>query len=232
MNRNNIKILVVDDEEDIIEFISYNLKKEGFNVRSATNGIRALEVAKEFEPELILLDIMMPEMDGIETCEHIRAVPSLSNCMVAFLTARAEDFSQLAGFSAGADDYITKPVSPRVLISRIEALLNKSVNAGSPVVSSYNGVYAQGDLVIDSEQHLVIAKGNPIEVPKKEFRLLLLLSSKPSRLFTRDEIFQHLWGQKVFVSERTIDVYIKKLRDKIGANRIKTVKGMGYKFIA
>jgi len=230
MIQSNYKILVVDDEEDIVEFVSYNLKKEGFNVSTARNGISAVQIANEFRPHLILLDIMMPEMDGIETCEQIRSIPGLSDTLIAFLTARAEDFSQIAGFSAGADDYITKPIRPKVLISRIMALLKRS---GTIEVSKHgksNGKLSHGNLVIDKERHVILVDGLEIDVPKKEFSLLLLLTSKPARLFTRDEIFQHLWGSEVVVSDRTIDVYIRKLREKIGDNKIKTVKGIGYKF--
>jgi two-component system alkaline phosphatase synthesis response regulator PhoP len=227
---NNYKILVVDDEEDIVEFVSYNLKKEGFNVSTARNGITAVQIAKEFHPHLILLDIMMPEMDGIEACEQIRSIPDLSNTLIAFLTARAEDFSQIAGFSAGADDYITKPIKPKVLISRIIALLKRSIGHETSKSNKLNEKVAYGNLVIDKERHLITVNHKEIDVPKKEFSLLLLLSSKPTRLFKREEIFQHLWGTEVFVSDRTIDVYIRKLREKIGDNRIKTVKGIGYKF--
>ncbi len=230
MIKSNFKILVVDDEEDIVEFVSYNLKKEGFNVSSARNGIAAVQIAREFHPHLILLDIMMPEMDGIETCEQIRAIPALSDTIIAFLTARAEDFSQIAGFSAGADDYITKPIRPKVLISRIMALLKRTGSFEIIKQVKSNGKFFHGSLVVDKERHLIVVDGKEIDVPKKEFNLLLLLTSKPSRLFTREEIFQHLWGSEIVVSDRTIDVYIRKLREKIGDNRIKTVKGIGYKF--
>lgn len=231
MIQSNYRILVVDDEEDIVEFVSYNLKKEGFNVSTARNGLSAVQIAREFKPHLILLDIMMPEMDGIETCEQIRAIPALSDTLIAFLTARAEDFSQIAGFSAGADDYITKPVRPKVLISRILALLKRSGSTSENVKQTRtNEKLSHGNLVIDKERHLIIVDNKEIDVPKKEFSLLVLLTSKPSRLFKREEIFQHLWGNEVFVSDRTIDVYIRKLREKIGDNRIKTVKGIGYKF--
>ncbi len=230
MSNSNFKILVVDDEEDIVEFVSYNLIKEGFTVSTARNGLAAVEIAREFQPHLILLDIMMPEMDGIETCEQIRSIPGLGNTLIAFLTARAEDFSQIAGFSAGADDYITKPIRPKVLISRIQALLKRSTNVET--VKALNPVekLSHGNLFIDKERHMITVDNMEMDMPKKEFSLLLLLSSKPSRLFTRDEIFQHLWGSEVFVSDRTIDVYIRKLREKIGDKRIKTVKGIGYKF--
>jgi len=230
MANSNFKILVVDDEEDIIEFVSYNLKKEGFVVNTARNGLSAVEIAREFRPHLILLDIMMPEMDGIETCEQIRAIPGMTGTLIAFLTARAEDFSQIAGFSAGADDYITKPIRPKVLISRIQALLKRSTNVETTKSLKPVEKLSHGNLVIDKERHMITVDDIEMDMPKKEFSLLLLLSSKPSRLFTRDEIFQHLWGSEVFVSDRTIDVYIRKLREKIGDKRIKTVKGIGYKF--
>jgi two-component system alkaline phosphatase synthesis response regulator PhoP len=226
----NYKVLVVDDEEDIVEFVSYNLKKEGFDVSSASNGLSAVKIAQEFQPHLILLDIMMPDMDGIETCEKIRALPGLSDILIAFLTARAEDFSQIAGFSAGADDYITKPIRPRVLTSRIMALLKRSGSIDIPKLNKTNSKFSYGNLVIDRDRHIISVNNIEIDMPKKEFSLLLLLSSKPSRLFTREEIFTHLWGSEIVVSDRTIDVYIRKIREKIGDNRIKTVKGIGYKF--
>jgi two-component system alkaline phosphatase synthesis response regulator PhoP len=232
MVQNNKKILVVDDDEDIIEFVSYNLKKEGYSVKSSTNGNSAIQIAKEFRPDLILLDIMMPELDGIETCERIRAIPDLSEILIAFLTARAEDFSQIAGFSVGADDYITKPIRPKVLISRIQALLKRI--PASATLEKLNGENKTkyGDLVIDSERHIILKEDSEIEMPKKEFQLLLLLSSKPSRLFTREEIYKHLWSTEIVVSDRTIDVYIRKIREKIGHKHIKTIKGIGYKFVA
>lgn len=226
----NYKVLVVDDEEDIVEFVSYNLKKEGFDVSSASNGLSAVKIAQEFQPHLILLDIMMPDMDGIETCEKIRALPGLSDILIAFLTARAEDFSQIAGFSAGADDYITKPIRPRVLTSRIMALLKRSGSIDIAKQNKTNSKFSYGNLVIDRDRHIISVNNIEIDMPKKEFSLLLLLSSKPSRLFTREEIFTHLWGSEIVVSDRTIDVYIRKIREKIGDNRIKTVKGIGYKF--
>jgi two-component system alkaline phosphatase synthesis response regulator PhoP len=229
---NNSKILIVDDDEDIIEFVSYNLKKEGFNVRSANNGATAIQIAMDFQPHLVLLDIMMPELDGIETCEQIRASPGLADTLIAFLTARAEDFSQIAGFSAGADDYITKPIRPKVLISRIQALLKRTTGVEALKSLSSENSKSYGNLVIDKERHLILVDGEEKDMPKKEFNLILLLSSKPSRLFTREEIFMHLWGPDVLVNDRTIDVYIRKIREKIGDDRIKTVKGVGYKFEA
>ena len=234
MQENFYKILVVDDEEDIVEFVTYNLKKEGFQVNTARNGREAIRVATAFHPHLILLDIMMPEMDGIEACEEIRATPELMDTMVAFLTARSEDYSQIAGFNAGADDFITKPIRPKVLTSRIKALLkrhSKSISSIEPPMASKSD-QEFGDLFIDKERHLIVVNEKQIDLPRKEFNLLLLLTSKPSRVFTRDEIFDHIWGTDVFVSDRTIDVYIRKIREKIGEYRIKTIKGVGYKFQA
>ena len=230
MSVKNYKVLVVDDEEDIVEFVSYNLRKEGFDVDVANNGRSAIKVAKNFQPHLILLDIMMPEMDGIETCEEIRTIPSLSNTLIAFLTARSEDYSQIAGFNAGADDFITKPIRPKVLTSRIKAILKRHDHSESSNKENDKENRNLGNLQIDREKHLVTVSGKAIDLPKKEFNLLVLLTSKPSRVFTREEIFDHIWGSDVFVSDRTIDVYIRKLREKIGMEKIKTIKGVGYKF--
>ncbi|MCF8381715.1 MAG: response regulator transcription factor [Bacteroidales bacterium] len=231
MEYNYNKILVVDDEEDIVEFISYNLIKEGYDVSTAKNGWEAINQAKLFKPHLILLDIMMPEMDGIEACEEIRSIPGLSQTLIAFLSARSEDYTQIAAFNAGADGFIAKPIRPKVLTSTIKALLKRySINHSEKVITSK---YAKvSDVLIDKERHLVTLNGKEIDLPKKEFNLLSLLLSKPSRVFTREEIFDQIWGADVIVSERTIDVYIRKIREKIGVERIKTVKGVGYKFIA
>ncbi|MFW6219054.1 MAG: response regulator transcription factor [Bacteroidota bacterium] len=223
MENANYKILVVDDENDILEFLGYNLRKEGFTVYTANNGKKAIKLTMEVNPHLILLDVMMPEMDGIETCEKIRELPGFADVLIAFLTARAEDYSQIAGFEAGGDDYITKPVRPRVLISRIKALLRR-YGTSLGLIKKY------GPIVIDQEKYIVLKDGMEINLPKKEFSLLLLLTSKPSRVFTRDEIFDTIWGSDVFVGDRTIDVYIRKLREKIGMDVIKTIKGVGYKF--
>lgn len=225
------KILVVDDEEDIVEFVSYNLKKEGYDVNTAKNGREAISQAKLFKPHLILLDIMMPEMDGIEACEEIRSIPELSQTLIAFLSARSEDYSQIAGFNAGADDFIAKPIRPKVLTSRIKALLKRyAISRNEKAEDSKHNIVS--DVIIDKERHVVKVNGKEIDLPKKEFNLLYLLLSKPSRVFTREEIFDHIWGPDIFVSDRTIDVYIRKLREKIGLNRIKTIKGVGYKFEA
>ena len=226
MDNSNIKILLVDDEPDILDFVSYNLKTEGYKVATAASGKSGVAKAKEFKPDLILLDVMMPEMDGIEACDQIRRLPGLENTIIAFLTARGEDYSQVAGFEAGADDYITKPVKPKVLISRLKALLRRRP-APEQVIP---GKMEFSDLIIDPERYHVEIAGNVIELPRKEFELLSLLASKPGKVFTREEIMDRIWGTVVIVGGRTIDVHIRKLREKIGDNRIKTVKGVGYKF--
>lgn len=225
------KVLVVDDDPDIVEFLTYNLQKQGYTVNAANSGINAIESIKSFTPHLVLLDIMMPGMDGIETCEKIREDPKNRNILVVMLTARSEDYSQIAGFNAGADDYITKPVKPKVLLSRLNAIIRRygmreSMNA------SHDQVVRLNDLVIDSEKHIVFKGERELSLPRKEFKLLVLLTSRPSRVFTRDEIFEQLWGSDVFVGDRTIDVYIRKLREKLGDSSIKTIKGVGYKFEA
>jgi len=218
------KILLVDDESDILELIKYNLEKEEFSVQLAFNGRDAITVAKKFRPDLIILDVMMPEMDGVETCIELRKIPELKNVLIAFLTARGEDYSQIAGFEAGADDYITKPIKPRVLVSRVKALLRRTERTENPqVVSSI--------LSIDEERYLAIREGKEIILPKKEFELLKLLLSKPGKVFTRDNIFSEVWGNDAVVGERTIDVHIRKLREKIGDKFISTVKGVGYKLV-
>lgn len=221
------RILLVDDEEDILDFISYNLKKEGYNVYTATNGKEAIEKALEIKPHLILLDVMMPQMDGIETCGEIRKEESLRNCVIAFLTARSEDYSQIAGFDAGADDYISKPIRVKVLISRIKALLKRTDSA----ITDDSSESASG-VVIDRERYLVKLEGEEIILPRKEFELLALLHSKPDKVFSREEIFTKVWGNDVIVGDRTIDVHIRKLREKLGDEYISTVKGVGYKFIS
>ncbi|MBS2096775.1 response regulator transcription factor [Carboxylicivirga linearis] len=232
MDTSNYKILLVDDEPDIIEFIGYNLRKEGFNVFTANNGEEALKVAQAELPELIILDVMMPEMDGIETCEEIKRIPTLKHSIVAFLTARGEDYSQIAGFDAGADDYITKPIKPKVLISRVKALLKRYHPAADdkPTEKSSETI-SIGDLTIDRERYIVINSGEEMVLPKKEFELLLLLVSKPEKVFTRDEIYTSVWGDNIIVGDRTIDVHIRKLREKIGQDHIRTIKGVGYKFV-
>ncbi len=230
MDYNAYKIIVVDDEQDILEFISYNLKKEGFNVYTITNGKSAISLVKEISPHLIILDVMMPEMDGVETCEKIRELPEFENTIIAFLTARSEDYSQIAGFNAGGDDYITKPIKPKVLVSRIKALLKRYGTYHKEEGMDDNSITQLGNLIIDKDKYLVIKEGREINLPKKEFNLLTLLTSRPSKVFTREEIFDRIWGSEVFVGDRTIDVYIRKLREKIGNSNIKTIKGVGYKY--
>ncbi len=224
------KILLVDDEPDITEFIGYNLRREGFHVSVAHNGKSAIETAQDLVPHLIILDIMMPGMDGIETCEKLRNIPALKNAMIVFLTARGEDYSQIAGFAAGGDDYITKPIKPRVLVSRIHALL-KRLNKTNIDQTIEPQTIQIGELLIDRERYTASKSGEDLILPKKEFELLNLLISKPGKVFTRHEIFQLVWGDDVVVGDRTIDVHIRKLREKIGEAHIVTVKGVGYKFI-
>ena len=221
----NIKILVVDDEEDILEFLSYNLRAEGYDVIVADNGILAIELAKQEQPSLIILDVQMPDMDGITTCEKIREISSLKETVVTFLTARSEDYSQIAGFEAGADDYITKPIRPKVLVSRVKALLKRR-----GITQDTNSIIELGDIVIDKEKHLTTYKGQEVIFAKKEFKLLKLLISKPGKVFTREEILEKVWGSDIIVGDRTIDVHIRKLREKLADHYVKTVKGVGYKF--
>jgi two-component system alkaline phosphatase synthesis response regulator PhoP len=221
---NPFKILVVDDENDILEFIQYNLKKEGYDVHLAHNGQEAIEVGKKVKPDLVLLDVMMPVMDGIEACKQMKADKDFAKSFIVFLTARAEEYSEIAGFNAGADDYIAKPIKPRVLISRISAILRRK---NKEVAESKLNV---GDIVIDRETFLVYKGGNKIQLARKEFELLFLLASKPGKVFTREYILEKVWGDEVLVVDRTIDVHIRKLREKIGDEYIGTVKGVGYKF--
>lgn len=227
MKNENIRILLVDDEEDILEIIQYNLTQEGYQVYTAKNGIEAIAKAKKKDPHLIILDVMMPEMDGIEACEILRPTPGLENTIITFLTARGEDYSQLAGFDAGADDYIQKPIRPKVLVSKIKALLRRrkaDTIENEPVRSI-------GELEINREEYKVINKGEELILPRKEFELLLLLTSKPGKVFKRESILEKVWGAEVVVGSRTIDVHIRKLREKIGDVHFTTVKGVGYKFI-
>ena len=233
MSESQTKILLVDDEIDILEFISYNLEKEGYKVYTAQNGAEAIKVAEKTLPDLIILDVMMPEMDGIAACEEIRRIPSLQNSMIAFLTARGEDYSQIAGFDAGADDYITKPIRPKVLVSRVKALLKRTTQPGIQQIAIVENIHTitVGSLVIDKERYLIIQDGNEMILPRKEFELLSLLVSKPGKVFTREEIYYSVWGDNVVVGDRTIDVHIRKLREKIGNDHIKTLKGIGYKFV-
>ena len=226
MSTDVIKILLVDDEPDILEIVGYNLSSGGYRVFTATNGVEAIEVAKKELPDLIILDVMMPKMDGVEACEQIRKIPELSNTIITFLTARSEDYSQVAGFDAGADDYITKPVKPKVLLSKVKGLLRRStIDKGESTAINL------GNLMINRDEYKVVNNGEELVLPRKEFELLSLLASKPGRVFTRDEILNSVWGNEVVVGGRTIDVHIRKLREKVGDDSFKTVKGVGYKFV-
>ena len=226
MNKSDIKILLVDDEPDILEIVGYNLRNEGYQTFTAENGLEAIKSAKKNMPHLILLDIMMPEMDGIEACEKIRKIKSLENVLIAFLTARGEDYSQVAGFEAGADDYITKPIKPKVLISKIKSLLRRLKSEKESEDS-----LKIGDIVIDRDEYVVYKAGEKISLPRKEFELFSLLTSRPGKVFKREVILDTVWGNEVVVGGRTIDVHIRKLREKIGDDYFKTVKGVGYKFV-
>jgi two-component system alkaline phosphatase synthesis response regulator PhoP len=227
MKNQDIKILLVDDEPDILEILSYNLTAEGYQVYTAKNGLEGVEKAKKKHPDLIILDVMMPEMDGIEACEIIRSTEGLEQTLITFLTARSEDYSQVAGFEAGADDYITKPIKPKVLLSKVKALLRRiRKEEGSPAE-----VMKVGKLIINREEYKVINKGEELILPRKEFELLALLASKPDKVFKREVILDKVWGQEVVVGGRTIDVHIRKLREKIGEDHFKTIKGVGYKFV-
>jgi len=225
MENDKIKILVVDDEPDIIQFIEYNLLKEGFQVITANNGKEALEKTKAENPDLLILDIMMPELDGVEVCRKLRNHDDFKDVLITFLTARSEDYSQIAALDIGGDDYITKPIRPRLLISRIKALLRRGKRNGATETE----VIELGGILIDKEKVLVKVEEKVIDLAKKEFELLCLLSSRPGKVFTREEIYRKIWGQDVIVGNRTIDVHIRKLREKIGDNYIKTTKGIGYK---
>ena len=226
MKKKDIVILLVDDEPDILEIVGYNLTQEGYSIVTAENGLKAINQAKKHKPHLIILDVMMPEMDGIEACEKLRAIPELSQSIITFLTARGEDYSQLAGFEAGADDYITKPVKPKVLVSKVKALLRRFRELEDAPKN-----LKLGNLVINREEYKVIKDKKEMLLPRKEFELLALLASKPRKVFKREEILDNVWGNEVIVGGRTIDVHIRKLREKIGNDRFKTVKGVGYKFI-
>lgn len=218
------KILVVDDEADILEFISYNLKKEGYEVFTASNGKEALPIAKKMKPDLILLDVMMPIMDGIETCKRIKADSDFNQTYVVFLTARSEDYSEIEGLDAGADDYIAKPIKPKVLVTRLNAILRRKIKeAASPSIKVK-------DIFIDRESFLIYRGEQKIQLARKEFELLFLLASKPGKVFTRENILEKVWGDEVLVVDRTIDVHIRKIREKLGDEYIGTVKGVGYKF--
>jgi two-component system alkaline phosphatase synthesis response regulator PhoP len=231
MKWSDYKILLVDDEKDILEFLSYNLRNEGFHIFTASNGQEAVQLTREIQPDLILMDVMMPVMDGIEACREIRNIESYENTLVAFLSARGEDYSQIAGFEAGGDDYITKPIKPKVLVSRVKALLKRRRVKIEESVSASENKIVSGELVVDRERYLVLKKGKVIILPKKEFEIISLLISKPEKVFTREEIFERVWGNNIVVGDRTIDVHIRKLREKLGDKYIQTVKGIGYKYV-
>ena len=218
-----MKILIVDDEKDILEFLSYNLEKEGYQVSTALNGVLALDIAKKIKPDLIILDVMMPEMDGISTCSELRKIPETQNSLILFLTARSEEYSELAGFNAGADDYVTKPIKPKLLISRIKALLKRNKNN-----ESSSSIKIE-DIEIDKERHVLMYRGEEIHLARKEFNLLYYLMTVPGKVFTREEIISEVWND-AYVGDRTIDVHVRKIREKTGSNYIKTIKGVGYKF--
>lgn len=225
MKKKDITILLVDDEPDILEIIRYNLEAEGYRVNTADNGQKGVVLAKKLKPQLILLDVMMPKMDGMEACRQIREIPELSDTVIAFLTARGEDYSQIKGFEAGADDYITKPIKPKVLVGRVKALLRRFR------LSETEGQMKHGNLVIDREQYKIFLDSEEMQLPRKEFELLVLLASKPEKVFRREDILDQIWGPGVVVGDRTIDVHIRKLREKIGDEKFLTVKGVGYKFV-
>ncbi|MBX2967227.1 MAG: response regulator transcription factor [Cyclobacteriaceae bacterium] len=219
------KVLVVDDEEPIQELLRYNLEKDGYEVKTAGDGSKAVEIAKRFHPDLVLLDIMMPKMDGVETCRLLREIPQLQKTFIVFLTARAEEYSEVAAFDVGADDYITKPIKPRALLSRIGALFRREVKKAEP-----SGAISIGNLIIDRTSYTVKVDGNEVSLPKKEFELLYFLASNPNKVFSREDLLLNIWGSDVYVLARTVDVHIRKVREKIGEDHITTVKGVGYKF--
>lgn len=223
------KILLVDDEPDILDFLGYNLRKEGYEVFTSNNGRDALGIAKKVLPELIILDVMMPEMDGIETCTEIKSIPELSDSLVIFLTARGEDYSQIAGFEAGADDYVTKPIKPKILVSRVKALLRRYKKDAAEVGQDST---ENREFTIDREKYIVEKDGKVFNLPRKEFELLSLLVSKPNKVFTREEILSSIWGNDVVVGDRTIDVHVRKIREKLDTQNIRTIKGVGYKYEA
>jgi two-component system alkaline phosphatase synthesis response regulator PhoP len=226
MNQPGHKVLVVDDEPDIIEMLTYNLEKEGYDVRSASNGKKALQLAVTFQPELVLMDIMMPVMDGVEACRLLRELPETRNAYIIFLTARSEEYSEVAAFDNGANDYLTKPIKPRALMSRINAIFRRE----SQKVAEGHYLISVGDLVIDRASYTLTKAGDQVPLPKKEFELLHFLASNPDKVYNRDELLQNIWGADVYVLARTVDVHIRRIREKIGDHYIKTMKGVGYKF--
>ena len=225
MKNLSTKILIVDDDPEIIEILNYNLINSGFITKSASNGLEAIKKAKKFIPDIILLDVMMPEMDGIEACIKIREIKTLTNTRIIFLSARGEDFTQIAAFDAGADDYISKPVKPKILLKKISSIAKRLDRNKNPI-----GILDLGEIIIDRESYIVTINNVEKNLPRKEFELLYLLATKPGKLFTREEIMLKVWGTEIFVGDRTIDVHIRKLRKKIGEKYIKTTKGVGYKF--
>ncbi len=225
MGNKEHKVLVVDDEEDILELLKYNMSKEGYEVKTASNGKKAVEIAEKFKPDLILLDIMMPNQDGVETCRQLRELPDLNNTFIVFLTARSEEYSEVAAFDVGADDYITKPIKPRALMSRISAMFRRE-SKRSQKTSKIN----VGDLTIDRTSYTVAVGKKQINLPKKEFELLYYLAENPEKVHSRDDLLQNIWGADVYVLARTVDVHIRKIREKIGSEYITTIKGVGYKF--
>lgn len=226
MSKGQFKILLVDDEEDVLEFMQYNLEKEGYDVTTAANGLEAIQLAEIKQPEMIVLDLMMPKLDGISTCRELRKRKQFKNTLIIFLTARDEDYTQISGFEAGADDYITKPIKPKVFISRIKGLFRRIE------MDEANQLIEVGPIKIDRSRYIVIKEEEELVLPKKEFELLCLLASKPGRVFTRDEIMGKIWGTETIVGDRTIDVHIRKIREKIGDEYVTTIKGIGYKFDA
>ncbi len=224
------RILLVDDDPDILDFLSYNLSKENYEVATAHNGVQAIEKTKEFSPDLILMDVMMPEMDGIEACEEIRKDTNNQHIIIAFLSARGEDFSQIAAYEAGGDDYITKPIKPKILVSKIKSLLRRKKSNIEIRQKEKKEPQKTGNIIIDHERYIVIKDETEIFLPKKEFELLSLLASNPNKVFHREEIYSEIWGDTTIVGDRTIDVHVRKIRQKLGNNVIKTVKGIGYRF--
>jgi len=227
MKKSDIKILCVDDEPDILEILKYNLSNEGYDIYLANDGLSAIKKAKEIIPNLIIMDVMMPKMDGIQSCENLRANEKFNDTIIMFLTARGEDFSHLAAYEAGADDYVTKPVKPKILISKVKGLLRRFKKVNDNEIN----IIELKDIIIDKEKYKVYMSGNTLNLPRKEFELLYLLASKPDKVFKREKIMENVWGGEVVVGDRTIDVHIRKLREKLGDKYIKTIKGVGYKFV-
>lgn len=225
-----VKVLAIDDEEDILDLLKYNFNKEGYDIKTANNGKKGIEIAKDFIPDVVLLDIMMPGIDGVETCRQLREIPKLNNSFIIFLTARAEEYSEIAAFDNGADDYIIKPIKPRALLGRIAALIRRDEKEGQTSSDKKNEVVSIGGLVIDKSSYTVKKDNKDIALPKKEFDLLYYLATNPNKVFNRDELLASIWGTDVYVLSRTVDVHIRKVREKVGEDLIQTIKGVGYKF--